>query len=164
MRYPQGSWQRQDDYKARVVDRAQRPASLIQDTLMWEGSARKLGELNRWKRFLKKIRCTDKVDGRVWEEGEKRDQTPHRPPAWQRVQGEAIPGDGRHRPRRALGWRAQCTPMETLAHPGELPRSPQIPQEKGEVSVGGLTPNPPRSQNLPFLGCDSALRVFKSLG
>ena len=120
MRYPQGSWQRQDDYKARVVDRAQRPASLIQDTLMWEGSARKLGELNRWKRFLKKIRCTDKVDGRVWEEGEKSEQTPHRPPAWQRVQGEAIPGDGRHRPRRALGWRAQCTPMETLAHPGHI--------------------------------------------
>lgn len=43
---------------------------------MWEGSARKLGELNRWKRFLKKIRCTDKVDGRVWEEGEKSEQTP----------------------------------------------------------------------------------------
>ena len=103
MRYPQGSWQRQDDYKARAEDRAQWPASLTQDTLMWGGSARKLGELNRWKQFLKKIICTDKVgqqvtvDSRVWEEGEKSEQTSPSP-AWQWVQGKAIPGDGRHRP------------------------------------------------------------------
>ena len=41
---------------------------------------------------------------------------------------------------------------------------PQIPQEKGEVGVGGSTPDPPRSQDLPFLGCDGALRAFRSLG
>ena len=42
----------------------------------------KLGELNKRKQFLKKIRCTDKVgqdvswDSRVWGEGEKSEQNP----------------------------------------------------------------------------------------
>ena len=62
------------------------------------------------------------------------------PPAWRRVQSEAVPGVGRCRPWRALGWRTQWTPTEPWACPGELPArmmetGPQIPQEKGEVGV-----------------------------